>query len=113
MIHHEDRELEQRLRSLPTAGPPAETRERILRAAARSMRRRPTWKLGLAYALCLLGLLALDIGIDHAQSARLSRLIGDGRQAASATGSVRFPLAAFRERQALLLVMMEGEGRIR
>jgi len=113
MIHHEDRELEQTLRSLPTAAPPAEARERILRAAARSTKKRATWKLGLAYALCLLGLLALDMGIDHAQSARLSRLIGDGRHAAGATGSVRLPLGAFRERQAMLLAMMEGEGRIR
>jgi len=110
MMNHEDHELEQLLRSLPTAGPPPEARERILRAAARLPKKHPTWKLGLAYALCLLGLLALDIGIDSVQSARLSRLVGDGRQASA---SVPLPLATFRAREAMMLAMLEGEERIR
>jgi hypothetical protein len=110
-MKHEDYEVEERLRSLPTAGPPPALRERVLRAAAQSPRKSTTWKLGLAYALCLLALLALDIGIDRVQSARLARLV-DGRQAitAPAPGSA---LAYFRERRAMLLAMAEGETRTR
>lgn len=106
MIHHEDRELEEKLRSFPTTKAPAELRERILRAArGRSQRR--TWARPLAYALCLIGLLALDIGIDRVQSARLSRLTGDGCFFASARGADAATLMAFREREALLLAMLQ------
>jgi len=109
--HHEDHDLEETLRSLPTAGPPPALRDRVLGAAALSPGKRTAWKLGLAYALCLLALLALDVGIDRAQSARLARLV-DGRQAitAPAPGSA---LAYLREREAMLLAMAEGETRTR
>jgi len=109
--HHEDHDLEETLRSLPTAGPPPALRERVLGAAALSPGKRTTWKLGLAYALCLLALLALDIGIDRAQSARLARLV-DGRQAitAPAPGAA---LAYVRERNAMLLAMGDGGTRTR
>jgi len=113
MIHHEDAEVEETLRSLSPARPPDELRQRILRAAARPGGSGRAWKRGLAYALGLLALVALDVAVDSAQSARISQLIGDGRRAAGAAGPVRFPLRAFRERQAMLLVMMEGEGRMR
>ena len=111
MNHHEDRDLEETLRSLPTAGPPPALRERVLCAAARSPMQGTTWRLGLTYALCLLALLALDIGIDRAQSARLARLV-DGRQAitAPAAGSA---LAYLRERNAMMLAMAEGGTRTR
>jgi len=106
MIHHEDRELEEKLRSFPTTEPPAELREQILRAArARSLRR--TWARPLAYALCLIGLLALDIGTERMQSARLSRLMGDGRQGVVVGDSGASMLMAFQHREALLLAMLE------
>jgi len=108
MINHEDRELEEKLRSLPTAAPGAGLRDRILRAAARPARRRWGWKPQLAYALILLGLVALDVGMDRVQSARLSELIGDGRRAA-AGGAHSIPLKAFRERRAMMLAMLNGE----
>jgi hypothetical protein len=106
-----DHEVEETLRSLPTAGPPPHLRERVLRAAAKSRGPRAAWKLGLAYALCLLALLALDIGIDRAQSARLARLV-DGRQAitAPAPGAA---LAYVRDRNAMLMAMGEAGTRTR
>jgi hypothetical protein len=108
MNDYEDRELEEKLRSLPTTEPAAGLRDRILRAAARPARRGRGWKPQLAYALILLGLVALDVGIDRVQSARLSELIGDGRQAAAGEAQ-SFPLKAFRERRAMMLAMLKGE----
>jgi hypothetical protein len=101
-------ELEQRLRALPTAAPPEAVRERVLRAAAARATRR-TWARPLTYALCLLGLIALDLGIDRAQSARLARLTGDvGISAASGEASAD-ALVAFRQRQEILAAMPEQE----
>ncbi|HUT73741.1 MAG TPA: hypothetical protein VM221_02755 [Armatimonadota bacterium] len=108
MINHEEQEFEARLRALPTAAPPEAVRERVLRAAAARATRR-TWARPLAYALCLLGLIALDLGIDRAQSARLARLTGNvGISAASGEASAD-ALAAFRQRQAILAAMPEQE----
>jgi len=106
MSECEDRELEEALRALPTAGPREALRERILRAAEDSRRPRSSWRSGLAFALCLLGLVALDVGIVRVQSARLSRVIGDGRQitAASRNGDV---VIAFRQRNELLIALGE------
>jgi hypothetical protein len=66
---------EEKLRALPTTPPPAEMRARIF---ARLPRRKPVWNRPLAYALCLLFLLAVNLGLQHFQEARLTRLIGDG-----------------------------------
>jgi len=108
-MNEQDRELEQTLRSLPTLAPPAEARDRMLRAAAAmpDRRRGVTWKRGLAYALCLLALLALDIGVDRAQSARLSRLVGDGQLMPASPQAGRAMVAALRERKALVSSLVD------
>jgi hypothetical protein len=75
MINHNDSDWEKKLRALPTAPPPEELRARIF---AHLPRRKPVWNRPLAYALCLLFLLAVNMGLQHFQEARLNRLIGDG-----------------------------------
>jgi hypothetical protein len=65
---------EEKLRALPTAPPPAELRVKIL---ARLPRRRSIWNRPLAYALCLMFLLAANLGLQHFQEVRLNRLMGD------------------------------------
>lgn len=107
MTDYEDRELEEQLRSFPTAAPSEALRERVLRAAGRSAPGRATWKQGLAYTLILLGLLALDVAVDRAQSARLSRLIGDGRIGAAADSDTD-TIAALEARRAMIVAMVEG-----
>lgn len=109
MIHREDRELEEKLRSLPVAVPPEELRGRILRTAEQRGTRRRLWGRPLAYALCLVALLALDFTVEHVQSARLSRLVGDGRQAVGTPMAPADMLAAFGERDAMLLAMLEAK----
>jgi hypothetical protein len=108
-MNERDRELEQILRSLPIPGPPPDARERILRAASAvpNRRRGVTWKQGLAYALCLLALVALDIGVGRAQSARLSRLVGDGQLMPASPQGGRAMIAALRERKALVSSLVD------
>jgi len=101
---HEDHELEERLRTLPTALPPEALRAQILQAAQR--RRVPAVRWGLAYAIGLIAIIAVDLGIDHFQSARLSRLMGDGRTQITAQPSEAV-LAALRERQAMMSALLE------
>lgn len=108
----EDRELEDRLRSLPTAGPPAALRERILTGATSRTPRRPAWRLRLALALGLLGLLALDIGVQQVQSARIARLTGGDRPVAVGPASTADSLQAFvRQRQMLAKLLRPEEMR--
>jgi len=108
MNHNEDSEFEERLRSLPTAKPPQGLRERILEQATGARRSRVKWKGGLAFALCLLALLALDLGVERVQSARLSRLIGDGRRI-GAPASNRGFLIAFGENKTLMMSLLQKE----
>jgi hypothetical protein len=74
MINHPNDQWEKNLRALPTAPPPAELRERIF---SRLPRRKPVWNRPLAYALCLLFLLAVNLGLQHFQETRLSHLMGN------------------------------------
>jgi len=99
-VTDEDRELEDRLRALPTAGPPAALRERILTGATRRPRRR-----SLAFALCLLGLLALDLGVQQVQSARISRLIGGGSSSVAAGPN---DLAAVMQQRAMIARLLRN-----
>jgi|GEM_PF-3748738 len=75
MINFNNSDWEKELRALPTIPPPAELREKIF---ARLPRRQPLWRRPLAYALCLLFLLTVNLGLQHFQEARLNRLMGDG-----------------------------------
>ena len=104
MSTHEDHELEERLRALPTAPPPEALRTQILQAA-RTRRAGPV-RWGLAYAVGLIALIGLDLGIDYLQSARLSRLMGDGRTQITAQSSQAM-LAALHERQAMMSALLE------
>jgi len=108
MMDNEDRELEATLRSLPTAGPSVAVREWVLRTAG-ARRARLGWTRPLAWALGLSCLLALDLGLDRAQSERLSRLVGDGRQATAAP-MVPLALTALRQREAMLLAMLDQKA---
>jgi hypothetical protein len=107
-VTDEDRELEDRLRALPTAGPPAALRERILTTAARGPRQ-SAWRLRLALALGLLGLLALDVGVQQVQSARISRLIGGGSSSVAAGPN---DLAAVMQQRAMIARLLRN-GEIR
>jgi|WetSurMetagenome_2_1015567.scaffolds.fasta_scaffold234326_2 hypothetical protein len=70
-----NKDWEKELRALPTAPPPAELRGKIF---ARLPKRKPVWHRPLAYALCLMLLLAVNLGLQHFQEARLNRLMGNG-----------------------------------
>lgn len=94
-------ELEEKLRSLPTAGPPAELRDAIL-SAAPPRRARPRLQVGFAFALLILFLLALDIAVERVQSARINRLLG-GNQPALARYSQPDLIVALSKRQQLLI----------
>jgi hypothetical protein len=107
MTHPDDRELEETLRQLPTAGPPPALRDRILRAAERSLPAGPRPRR-LALALCCLALVAVDLAVDGFYSARISRLTGNGqRLAASPTAGL---LASFHQRDEMLLALLDREG---
>jgi hypothetical protein len=107
MLNHENDELEKMLRSLPTAKPPAELRSRLLRAY-QPRHSRPIWKSRLVWALCILALLALDVGLDSIQSARLSRLIGDGRRI-TAPAAPEGTAFAFLQSREMLKDLLETE----
>jgi hypothetical protein len=75
MTNFNNSDWEKKLRALPTTLPPAEMRARIF---ARLPRRKPVWNRPLAYALCLMFLLAINFGLQYFQEARLNCLMGDG-----------------------------------
>ncbi len=99
MMNDENRELEERLRALPTAGPPAALKEEILRRAAQTAR--PRRKTGLAFALCILGLLVLDIGVDKVQSARIARLTGRDQPVIASANDKTLMVALLQQRMTL------------
>ena len=101
-------ELEERLRSLPTSAPPAALRERVLAAA--SARRRVNWRARLACALCVLGLVILDLAVDRVQSARLAGLVG-GQEMVSASSSDSSLALAFQQRKQMLLAYLAGNDK--
>jgi hypothetical protein len=101
---HGNHGLEEQLRALPTALPPASLRDRILDAA--QTRRAGAVRWGLAYAIGLIALIAVDVGIDHFQSACLARLMGDGRPRITARSDEAL-IAALRERKAMMSSLLE------
>ncbi|NIM04779.1 MAG: hypothetical protein GTO55_02415 [Armatimonadetes bacterium] len=109
MVHKDDLELEKKLRSLPTTKPPAELRSRLLS----SVRPRTTrqWKRKLAWALCVLGLLALDLGLQQVQSARLDRLMGDGQRISAPSPGTGTMMAFLQNRTALEKLLQNGDLR--
>ncbi len=108
MNDSEDRELEVALRALPFAPPEAALRERVLRAAAARAARR-SWARPLAYALCLIGLMALDMAAERVHSAHLARLTGDAGQASITVSRAGLAPAAWARREAMMVAMLEGE----
>ena len=75
MDNKNDRAIENFLRALPTARPAEEVRRRVLTGAAETARPRRRWKVGLAWAFCLLALVLVDLGIQERQEARLTGLM--------------------------------------
>jgi len=108
MNDSEDRELETALRALSFAPTEGALRERVLRAAAARTARR-SWARPLAYALCLVGLLALDVAAERVQSAHLAWLVGDAGQANMTVSRGGTPPAAWARREAMMVAMLEGE----
>jgi hypothetical protein len=84
MNHHPNDQWEDKLRTLPTAPPPEELRTRIF---ARLPRRKAVWNRPLSYALCLMFLLAVNLGLQHFQEVRINHLLGDGNPARLAVES--------------------------
>jgi ferric-dicitrate binding protein FerR (iron transport regulator) len=100
-----DRELEEKLRALPTAAPPAEWRAKIL-SKVQARRRQPFWRRPYAFALCIVLLLILDFGLERVQSAHIARLSGDGSQLLNI--SHKELLIAFAQHREMLELSLEN-----
>jgi len=107
MIQEDYSALEERLRLLPTASPPAALREQMLGKAAARQKIRSGRKRPLVFGLCILGLLALNIGLERMQSARLGRLMGSTWQAAPRLSEKDLPMAFAWQRAAALTLLQE------
>ena len=102
-----DRELEEKLRALPAAAPPAGLRAEIL-GKAQARRKQPFWQRPYAFALCLILLLLLDFGIERVQSVRIARLSGDGSKLLDASNK-ELLIAFIQQREMVEMSLSNGE----
>jgi hypothetical protein len=105
---HEDHELEEKLRTLTTAGPPEQLRGVILDRARRQTRGRI--RLRWALALGVLLLLAIDAGVERVQAARIDHLIGNRGGTIVTTVQDHNLQIALVQQRALLAELMHQES---
>lgn len=112
-------DLEDTLRSLPTATPPADVRSRIFAAVEQQAPRRSMWRRGhcgrlrggLALTLGLLLLICIDIGVCHIQDARIASLLGPQPEPTVAPMMDHQFALAFAQQQAFLNSLTKGDLR--
>jgi hypothetical protein len=104
--------LEEKLRSLPTVRPPAALRAQILgQTRARSAKRRSR-KMNLNFALVatLFLLLAFNIMLNHIQSVRIERVVGNNHTPYFSTVALKNMTLTLAEQRTLMQSFLTVEN---